>query len=343
MNDAPVRARLFERINIRLRRVIAYGALTRAQMFEMCERFRDGELAMRGLEILEVPIASRPGQRASHIGRARRTAFERCDHVRLAVGFVCEQFVRASNEVVEWFAMRGQRTRSCQHRNLFQTRDVGTEGIVAAIAPHAHMRRDRIEDVIAHEQFAASRIEEAEMTRRVTGSPNREQPTDAIAIFEFSRRHREFGTAIMDVFIERLVDYEPVPRDPRVGDAIHEHGVAEQKLSEVPVEAMHEQVRQTRALQRSREAVMIEMRVRDCDARDIAERDPAKVERLVQSGEHVTRFPAAVDEGVPVVVFEQIAVDVAQRIAGHRQTNLHDAVAEARDEIDIVWHAGPFG
>ena len=312
-------------------------------MFEMCERFGDGELAMRGLEIVEVPIASRPGQRAGDVGRARRANLERCDHVRLSLGFVCEQFVRASNEVIERFAMRGQRTRSCQHRNLFQTRDVGTEGIVAAIAPHAHMRRDRIEDVIAHEQFAASRIEEAEMTRRVTGSPDREQPTDAIAIFEFSRRHGEFGPAIMDVLIERLVDREPVARDPLVGGTIDEHRVAQQKLSEVPVEAMHEQVRQARALQRSREPVMIEMGVRDRNARDIAEREPAEAERFVQGGEHVIGFPAAVDEGVAVVVFEQIAVDVAQRVASHRQTNLHDAVAEARDEFDIVWHAGPFG
>jgi len=343
MIAAPTRARLQQRVDIRLRRMIANGARSRAQMFEMGERFGDGELLVSGLEFVEMAIASRPGQGSRDCRRVRRAVCECGDHVRLALGFVCEQFVGPSREVLEWFAMCGQRTRSCQHRNLFQTLDVGTQGIVAAIAPHADVRRDRIEDMIAHEQLAAPPIQEAEMTRRVARRPNGVQTTDAIAVFELARRRCEFGPPIMHVFIERIVEHEPVARDPIIGRTIHQHVIAQQELGEMPVETMHEQLRQARALQRTGETVMIEMCVRDRNARDIAERDAAEPERFVKSREHVICFPAAIDERVAIVVFEQVAVDVTQRIVGHRQTNLNDAVAEVRDESDVVWHAGPFG
>ena len=102
---------------------------------------------------------------------------------------------------------------------------------------------------------------------------------------------------------------------------------AEVTAGQIPIALVHHEFADPSAPQRSGQPVVVEVAMRDEQTPNVRERMAGRVQPRVQRVEHVVGLPAGVDECQAVVVFDQIAVDVAQRIAGHREAQLHDAVA----------------
>src|SRR5450631_971444 len=72
--------------------VVAHDHPARAQVFEVCERFRDGELLMGRAQLGERALASRPGNDTRDLGRVAVTSTEGGGDLAFAMQLVRTQF-----------------------------------------------------------------------------------------------------------------------------------------------------------------------------------------------------------------------------------------------------------